>query len=86
MACNCTTQEDLNRLYAKYGYKLDVSKTKTFSHNVKAISQYCLAVIICILFSPFFLLYMIYKANDDDNRIDVTKILRLNNNTNVRKQ
>ena len=54
MACNCAAQEDLNKLYEKYGYKLDVSKTKTLWHNIKAITQFVLAMLLCILFAPFF--------------------------------
>ena len=83
MACNCAAQEDLNKLYEKYGYKLDVSKTKTLRHNIKAITQFVLAMLLCILFAPFFLLYIIYKDYDDDRRIDINKILKLKRGINV---
>lgn len=77
MACNCAAQEDLDKLYEKYGYKLDVSKSKTFIHNIKAIAQFVAAMILCFLFAPFFFLYIVYKDYDDNRQIDINKFLKL---------
>lgn len=77
MACNCESQEQINKLYKEYGYKLDVSKKKTLAHNIKAIAQYIGAMLICALFVPFFFLYIIYKDYDDERVININKILRL---------
>ena len=84
MACNCGTQEEINKLYKKYGYKLDVSKKNTLKHNITSIVQYMSALILALLFAPFFLLYIIYKDFDDDRKIDIIKILTLNKKLNAR--
>lgn len=79
MACNCATKEQIDALYKKYGERQKVNKTDSFKVKAKKIAV-AIGVGICMIpIFPALLLYVIYKGFfDDDKRISMAKLFRLN--------
>lgn len=79
MACNCATKEQIDALYKKYGERQKVNKTDSFKVKAKKIAV-TIGVGICLIpIFPALLLYAIYKGFfDDDKRISMAKLFRLN--------
>lgn len=79
MACNCATKEQIDALYKKYGERQKVNKTDSFKVKAKKIAV-TIGVGICLIpIFPALLLYVIYKGFfDDDKRISMAKLFRLN--------
>lgn len=78
MGCNCATNEQIAKLYRKYGEgrqapKPFAMKAKNFFRKV--------AVGFCLIFiTPAIVLYVFYKAfSGEDNRISVKKFFHLHN-------
>lgn len=60
MACNCATNEQLNKLYEQFGQKQTVSKNTTFSLKIKNIFTK-IGVSICLIFVFPYVLFYIFK-------------------------
>ena len=79
MGCNCTTTEQINELYRRYGEKRAARKPK----KIKAFLRKAALVICLIPVVPILVLYVFYKAFcDDDNKISVRNFFKLKN-TNI---
>ena len=76
MGCNCTTTEQINELYRRFGEKQEKRKKRSINDFLKKT-----ALILClILIIPFLVLFVFYKAFcDDDNRISIRKFFRFKN-------
>lgn len=76
MACNCATQEQIDQLYKKYGEKKS-ENSGSFKIKFKTLIQKVGVAICLVLITPFLVVYVFYKAFDDDNRISVKKFFKL---------
>ena len=94
MACNCSTQEEINRLYKAYGDKAALPEKPKLSDYVKYYGGNILAYTLLLVSLPFLILYVLFLLFwREDERIHANDVnlLRLFNtgktkDNNVRKQ
>lgn len=60
MACNCGTQEEIEKLYRAYGEKLDNYDDLKAGEKVKWWVLHCLTILTWIVVFPVMLIFMIF--------------------------
>ena len=77
MSCNCTTTEQINELYRKYGEKTKEKKEQSLKFRLKT-GFMKFAVGFCLVFiTPIIFFYVICKGFSKNRQIDVSKFFKL---------
>jgi hypothetical protein len=71
MACNCTTNEQLEKLYEQFGQKRQLTGNETFWFKVKDFLTKIGVGFCLILIIPYMLFYIIRHGFFGDGRISV---------------
>lgn len=76
MACNCASQEQIEKLHEMYGHKIEPGTKKTLKFKIdNFFTQFGVAIILIILF-PLLFGYVIYiGAFSKDGKISIREIL-----------
>ena len=76
--CNCKVNQQIDYLHKKYGHNIPVSKKTTISFNIKEWLRNLLVGAITIIFSPIFLLHVLYVSIFKKHKaISVRKLMSL---------
>lgn len=71
MACNCTTNEQLEKLYEQFGHKRELTGNETFWFRVKDFLTKIGVGVCIILITPYMLFYIIHHGLFGDGRISI---------------
>lgn len=71
MACNCTTTEQLNKLYEQFGQKRKLTGNETFWFKVKNVLTKIGVWICLVICLPYILFYIIRHGFFGDGKISV---------------
>ena len=77
MGCNCASQEQIKKLHTLYGEKITPSNEETLKFKLKNFIQSLGVFIIMIILTPFFGLFILYKAISRDKKVSIRKVLGL---------
>lgn len=76
MACNCASQEQIEKLHNLYGHKVNPGIKKTLKFTINNIITYFFVALAIILLSPFLLGYVCYIGLfSKDGKISVREFL-----------
>lgn len=71
MACNCTTNEQLNKLYEQFGEKRELTGNESLWFKIKTFFTKFAVGFCVILLIPYMLYYIIRHGIFGDGRISV---------------
>lgn len=71
MACNCTTNEQIEKLYQMYGNKVNTSTNETFLFKLKNFFIKIGVSIGVLLALPYVICYIIYHGFFKDGKISL---------------
>ena len=77
MACNCATNEQLNKLYEQFGQKRELTGNESFLFKVKNTLTKIGVGFCVILLIPYILFYIIRHGVFGDGRISVAHFFGL---------
>lgn len=80
MACKCSTQEEIDRLYNAYGEKSALPEKPSFNDYVKHYGGNILALTLLVVTFPLLLLYilcLLFWREDERIHVNDVNILRL---------
>lgn len=74
MACNCKTNEEIDKLYRAYGEKIQ-ERGKTFKDEVKRVFLFLSSILMWIICIPMMLIYVLFLLFwQDDKKINVQSV------------
>jgi hypothetical protein len=77
MACNCTTTEQLNALYAKYGADSKLKRGNTLKSRIKYYTYKFALSATMLLVIPMLVTYVIYLTLYKGGKLSLTKFFNL---------
>jgi hypothetical protein len=80
MSCNCTTTQELNKLYEKLGLNEKKHRKLTPKEKIKHYTQKIAIIAIMLLILPLLLAYVVYITFFGDGKISLTKFFNLKKN------
>ena len=78
MSCNCKVNKQIDYLHRKYGHNIPVRKKTKIKFKADEILRNILTTLLVILFSPFFILHVLYVSLfTKEKSVSMKKMMKL---------